>query len=81
MYPCDFGISTRSYEELLARQYLPNGNITTLDELTALEAWVADTIGADSVKYNSLKAFVEALKMPKGSLCLNCWDGNWPFEL
>ena len=81
MYPCDFGISTRSYEELLARQYLPNGNITTMDELTALEAWVAEKIGADSLKYNSLEAFVEALKMPKESLCLNCWDGNWPFEL
>jgi amidophosphoribosyltransferase len=80
MYPCDFGISTRSYEELLARQYLPNGTISTLDELQALEAWVAEKIGADSLKYNSLEAFVEALKMPKESLCLNCWDGNWPFE-
>ncbi len=81
MYPCDFGISTRTYEELLARQYLPNGNITSMDELTALEAWVAERIGADSVKYNSLEAFVEALKMPEESLCLHCWDGNWPFEL
>jgi amidophosphoribosyltransferase len=81
MYPCDFGISTRSYEELLARQYLPNGNISTLDELQALEAWVAEKIGADSVKYNSLEAFVEALNMPRDSLCLNCWDGDWPIRL
>jgi amidophosphoribosyltransferase len=47
----------------------------------ALEAWVADKIGADSVNYNSLEAFVAALKMPKDSLCLYCWDGEWPFEL
>jgi len=76
MYPCDFGISTRTYEELLARGYLANGNITTLDELKALESWVSEKIGADSVQYNSLEAFIEALKMPKESLCLKCWDGN-----
>ena len=81
MYPCEYGISTRTYEELLARKYLSEGNITTLDELKALEDWVAEKIGADSVKYNSLEAFVEALKMPKESLCLNCWDGNRPFTL
>ena len=22
--------------------------------------------------------FVEALNMPRESLCLNCWDGDWP---
>ncbi len=47
MYPCDFGISTRTYEELLARGYLANGNITTMDELKALEIWVAEKISAD----------------------------------
>jgi amidophosphoribosyltransferase len=81
LYPCHFGIATRTYEELLARQYYPHGNITTQEELMALEAWVADKIGADSVNYNSLEAFVAALKMPKDSLCLYCWDGEWPFEL
>jgi amidophosphoribosyltransferase len=78
MYPCDFGISTRTYEELLARKYLANGNITTLDELKALETWVSEKIGADSVRYNSLEAFVEALKISKESLCLKCWDGVFP---
>lgn len=81
MYPCDFGISTRTYEELLARQYLSEGNITTMDELKALEAWVSEKIGADSVKYNSLEAFVASLKIPKEDLCLKCWDGNWPIAL
>jgi amidophosphoribosyltransferase len=81
LYPCHFGIATRTYEELLARQFYPRGNITTPEELTALEAWVADKIGADSVKYNSLEDFVAALRMPKDSLCLCCFDGEWPFEL
>ncbi len=81
MYPCDFGISTRTYKELLARGYLANGNITTVDELNALEVWVSEKIGADSVRYNSLEAFVEALKIPKKNLCLKCWDGNSPITL
>jgi amidophosphoribosyltransferase len=81
MYPCDFGISTRTYQELMARKYLSDGNITTLDELKALEAWVSEKIGADSVRYNSIEAFVEALKIPKNNLCLKCWDGNRPVSL
>ena len=81
MYPCHFGIATRTYEELLAREYFPHGNITTQEELLALENWVADKIGADSLNYNSLDAFVAALNMPKDNLCLHCWDGMWPFEL
>jgi len=78
MYPCDFGISTRTYKELLARKYLSEGNITTMDELKALEVWVSEKIGADSVCYNSLEAFVEALKIPKEDLCIKCWDGVLP---
>jgi amidophosphoribosyltransferase len=42
MYPCDLGISTRTYGELLAREYLASGNITTMDELKALEIWVSE---------------------------------------
>lgn len=80
MYPCDFGISTRTYEELVARAYIPEGDITTLDQLKGLETWIAEKIGADSVKYNSLDAFVSALNIPRESLCLKCWDGKWPMD-
>ena len=80
MYPCDFGISTRTYKELVAREYLAEGDITTYDQLRGLEAWIAEKIGADSVKYNSLDAFVGALNIPRDSLCLKCWDGKWPMD-
>jgi len=80
MYPCDFGISTRTYEELLARRYFNQGNITSFQQLEELEAWVARRIGADSVKYNSLDAFVAALQIPRENLCLKCWDGIRPIE-
>jgi amidophosphoribosyltransferase len=80
MYPCDFGISTRTYSELMARQYQYRGNILSLEQLRDLEHWVAGRIGADSVKYNSLQAFVNALGIPREHLCLNCWDGISPTE-
>jgi amidophosphoribosyltransferase len=80
MYPCDFGISTRTYKELMARRYRYQGDITSMDQLRELESWVAAQIGADSVKYNSLEAFVDALGLPADHLCLKCWDGRRPTE-
>lgn len=81
MYPCDFGISTRSYRELAARRYFKTGNITSMEQLTDLEAWMADQVGADSVKYNSLDAFIRGLGIPREDLCLKCWDGVRPAEI
>lgn len=78
MYPCDYGISTRSYEELAARKYFKTGNITSMEQLRDLEGRIASEIGADSVKYNSLDSFVEALGIPREGLCLKCWDGIDP---
>jgi amidophosphoribosyltransferase len=80
MCPCNFGISTRSHEELAARRYLKSGNITSLEQLRGLEAWMAKEIGADSVKYNSLDTFVAAMGIPKQDLCLMCFDGKSPTE-
>jgi amidophosphoribosyltransferase len=81
MYPCDYGISTRSYEELSARHHLKTGNITSIEQLRDLEAWIANQIGADSVKYNRLDSFVAALGIPREELCLKCWDGLDPLEI
>ncbi len=80
MYPCDFGISTRSGEELAARHFFRSGVIDSLEKLRELEAWIAAEIGADSVKYNSTDAFVEALNLPRADLCLKCWDGVTPID-
>jgi amidophosphoribosyltransferase len=81
MYPCDFGISTRSYKELAARRYWKEGDITSTDQLKGLEAWIADQTGADTVAYNSLDAFVAALGIPRAKLCLKCFDGVRPTAL
>jgi len=78
LYPCDYGVSTRTTEELIARHFFPQGTIPNLDEQRRLEKWVAEQTGADSVKYNSIDAFVAALQMDRQSLCLKCWDGIRP---
>lgn len=80
MYPCDFGISTRSYDELIARQLIKTGDIRTMDQLRKMETWIADRIGADSVKFNTVDAFVSALMIPRKNLCLRCFDGINPLE-
>ncbi len=80
MYPCRFGVSTRSSEELIARHLLKKGDIKTMTQLKALESWIAAQINADSVKFNSIDAFVGALGLPRESLCLFCWDGRSPLQ-
>lgn len=61
--PCRYGISTRSYEELAAKRH-------SLDEIRAM-------IGADSLRYNTLEDFVEAIGLPKEKLCLSCWTEEY----
>lgn len=80
MYPCDFGISTRTYKELAARNFFKKGDIHSMTQLRKLEKWVAKEIEADSVKYNSISSFVEALRIPEKDLCLKCFDGVMPIK-
>jgi amidophosphoribosyltransferase len=79
MYPCDFGVSTRSYEELIARQYFKRGDITSIKQLMDFERWIAARIEADSVKFNTMDDFVSALMISRNNLCLKCFDGISPY--
>jgi len=78
LYPCDFGVSTRTLDELVARQCFPDAHMKGPEDLRCLEAWIARQIDADSVKYNGIDAFVTALGIPREDLCLKCWDGILP---
>ena len=62
MAPCKYGVSTRSYKELAAKQY----SIKEIEK----------RIGADSLRYNSLEDFVKAIGLPENKLCLTCWTGK-----
>jgi amidophosphoribosyltransferase len=65
MAPCRYGISTRSYDELIARKH-------TVEQIRA-------TLGADTLKYNCLDDLVAALDpLKKEQLCLACFTGEYP---
>ncbi|MCX7706326.1 MAG: amidophosphoribosyltransferase [bacterium] len=59
MAPCMYDISTRSYEELAAKKY-------SISQ-------IAEKIGADTLKYNTVEDFVRAIGLPQDNLCLHCW--------
>ena len=63
MAPCRYGISTRSYEELAAKRY-------SVEE-------IRERIGADTLKYNTLEDFVQAIGLPENKLCLSCFSGKY----
>ncbi|UCD85688.1 MAG: amidophosphoribosyltransferase [Deltaproteobacteria bacterium] len=62
MAPCDYGLSTRSYRELIAI----NMSIEKIRRY----------IGATTLKYNALSDFVEAIGKPADELCLKCWTNE-----
>ncbi|MCK9273798.1 MAG: amidophosphoribosyltransferase [Syntrophales bacterium] len=80
LYPCEFGISTRSYDELIARSFMKRGDITSMDTLRNFEKWIAGKIAADSVKFNTMHDFVAALLTSKENLCLQCFEGLSPYR-
>ena len=49
-------------------------------QLQNFKAWIADLIGADSVKFNSLEIFISALGVAKENLCTKCWDAIAPVK-
>ncbi len=62
-YPCYYGIDTPSSEELIAAQM-------DIPEL-------CEKIGADSLRYISCGDLCEAIGLPRGELCMACFDGDY----
>jgi amidophosphoribosyltransferase len=65
--PCFYGIDMATYGELI-------GSTRTAEE-------IAQTVGADSVNYQSLEGFVSATGMKKTELCFGCATGDYPTPL
>jgi len=61
--PCIYGTSTRSYDELAAKKY-------SIDK-------IRENIGADTLKYNTLNDFVDAIGLPEEKICLACFTGKY----
>jgi amidophosphoribosyltransferase len=88
MFPCKYSLSTRSIQELAARrainalegrdigedvcEYVDN----THPKYKKMVDYIAQDLGATSLKYLSLEDMVAAIGLPKEKLCLYCWQGH-----
>jgi amidophosphoribosyltransferase len=66
-WPCFFGIDFASRAELMAGS-------KSVEE-------IRDSIGADSLGFVSLEGLIEATKLPAGTLCRACFDGDYPIPV
>ncbi|WP_339910348.1 amidophosphoribosyltransferase [Symmachiella dynata] len=71
--PCFYGIDMSTISELFAPKFMDNGPLTPEIEVT-----MAETLGADSLKYLPIEAISRCVGFPKESLCQACIDGKYP---
>ncbi len=62
--PCKYNVSTRSYEELIARRH-------SVDEIRKM-------LGADTLRYNTIEDLVASVGLSADQLCLACWTNEYP---
>lgn len=87
LYPCPYGSSTRSIEELAARRAIraiagtENADIAPfLDHRTrqyaAMVEWIRKKLNVTSLKYLPIADMIRAIGLPEDQLCLYCWRGR-----
>jgi amidophosphoribosyltransferase len=89
MFPCRFNLSTRTTQELAARQAITelegeeNVNLKEyLDDRSQkyqkMVNQVAKNLGVTTLRYQKVSDMVEAIGLPREKLCLYCWMGTGP---
>ncbi len=76
LFSCDYGGASGITGELMARQLvsgLPSENPEMVEKL-GVE--MGRLVGADSLRFNTLEKFVEAIGLKHSDLCLKCFDGK-----
>jgi amidophosphoribosyltransferase len=63
-FPCFYGIDMSTKKELVASD--------------KNEKEIAQLIGADSVKYQTIEGLIKAIGLSENELCLACLNGNYP---
>lgn len=64
--PCPYTSTTKKYSDLIYNR--SNGDIEE----------IANRLNIDSLKYNEVDDFVEAIGLPKEELCLGCFTNEYP---
>ncbi len=89
MFPCRFGRSTRSIEELAARRAIKEIEGRDIDDVgeyldctSGKYSKMVELIGRDleitSLAYQRIDDMVEAIGLAREDLCLYCWNGECP---
>jgi amidophosphoribosyltransferase len=73
--PCFYGIDMSTISELFAPAFLRGGPLT--DEV---QQEMADTLGADSLRYLPVDAIARAIGLDADQLCQACITGEYPTE-
>jgi amidophosphoribosyltransferase len=89
MFPCRFNLSTRTTQELAARQaitelegdkqvnvaeYLDDSS----EKYQKMVNRVAQNLGVTTLRYQRVSDMVDSIGLPKEKLCLYCWMGTCP---
>jgi amidophosphoribosyltransferase len=88
MFPCRFALSTRSIEELAARnaiRALEGKDIEDVREYIHQRSskyqqmvdWIGKELGVTTLRYQKIEDMVEAIGLPREKLCLYCWIGDY----
>jgi amidophosphoribosyltransferase len=89
MFPCGFGRSTRSIDELAARRAIreiEGRDIEDVSEYIDHESekyakmveLIGQNIEVSTLQYQRIDDMVEAIGLPREELCLYCWNGDRP---
>ncbi|MBN1589885.1 MAG: amidophosphoribosyltransferase [Pirellulales bacterium] len=71
--PCFYGIDMSTIDELFAPRFVGAGAITP-----GIEAEMARTLGADSLRYLPIESVARAIGLDKDQLCRACITGEYP---
>ncbi len=87
MFPCKFALSTRSLSELAARRAirdLEGSDVSDVSSYTdpkspdfkTMVEWIRKDLNVTSLDYLTIDEIVEAIGLPRESLCTHCWLGD-----
>ena len=89
MFPCKFNYSTRTLSELAARRAITEIEGKEVEDIKPylddktpkykkMVQIITEELGATTLRYQTLKDMIEAIGIPKKSLCTYCWTGEEP---
>jgi amidophosphoribosyltransferase len=87
MFPCIYNLSTRSIKELAARKAIRAIEGKDIEDVSEylnprsekykkMIDWIAEDLGATSLRYQLIDDMVKAIGLPRERLCLYCWTGE-----